>query len=48
MRGLRKAIKRLADPAERERLAAGVAAERERLDWGETLAGYGRLIDSVS
>ena len=48
VRGLRKAIKRLADPAERERLAAGVAAERERLDWSETVAGYANLIDSVS
>ena len=48
VRGLRKAIKRLADPAERERFAAGVAAERERLDWSETVAGYAGLIGSVS
>ena len=48
VRGLRKAIKRLADPAARSELEAGVAAERRRLDWSGTVAGYAGLIDSVS
>jgi 1,2-diacylglycerol 3-alpha-glucosyltransferase len=48
VRGLRKAIKRLADPAARSELEAGVAAERERLDWSRTVAGYASLVESVS
>ena len=48
VRGLRKAIRRLADRDERQRLAAGVAAERERLDWRYTVEGYARLVEAVS
>ncbi len=48
VRDLRKAIKRLADPALREQLRRGALAERERLDWRHTVAGYARLIDLVS
>jgi 1,2-diacylglycerol 3-alpha-glucosyltransferase len=48
VRGLRKAIRRLADPDERARLAAGAAAERERLAWRHTVEGYAGLVESVS
>lgn len=44
---LTAAIERLADPAERERLAAGARATREELSWERTVAGYGALLASL-
>jgi 1,2-diacylglycerol 3-alpha-glucosyltransferase len=43
--GLTVAIDRLADRAERERLAAGARATREELSWSRTVADLGNLID---
>jgi 1,2-diacylglycerol 3-alpha-glucosyltransferase len=42
---LTAAIERLADPDERERLAAGARATREELSWERTVAGYGELVE---
>jgi len=42
---LTAAIERLADPAERERLAAGVAASKKEFDWSRTVADYANLIE---
>ncbi len=41
---LTAAIERLADPAERERLAAGVRATQEELSWERTVEDYDALI----
>jgi 1,2-diacylglycerol 3-alpha-glucosyltransferase len=41
---LTAAIERLADPAERARLAEGAAQTREELSWERTVADYDRLI----
>jgi 1,2-diacylglycerol 3-alpha-glucosyltransferase len=41
---LTAAIERLADPAERERLAAGAQARRAELSWDRTVEDYDRLI----
>jgi glycosyltransferase involved in cell wall biosynthesis len=43
--GLTAAIERLADPAERARLAEGARRTREELSWSRTVADYGALID---
>jgi hypothetical protein len=48
VRGLRRAIKRLADDELRAKLRAGALAERERLDWRHTVEGYRRLVELVS
>jgi len=48
VRGLRKAIKRLADPGLRAELRQGALEQRERLDWRHTVEGYSRLIELVS
>jgi glycosyltransferase involved in cell wall biosynthesis len=48
VRGLRRAIKRLAHDEVRARLRAGAFAERERLDWRHTVRGYERLLELVS
>jgi glycosyltransferase involved in cell wall biosynthesis len=48
IRGLRKAIKRLADPELREQLSRGARSQRERLAWGHTVDGYRRLVELVS
>jgi len=45
---LTAAIERLADPAERERLTAGVQASKEELSWERTVADYGALIDRAA
>jgi glycosyltransferase involved in cell wall biosynthesis len=42
---LTAAIERLADPAERSRLAEGARATREHLSWDRTVAEYGKLIE---
>ncbi len=47
-RGLRKAIKRLADPGLRTELRRGALEQRDRLDWRHTVEGYRGLIDRVS
>jgi 1,2-diacylglycerol 3-alpha-glucosyltransferase len=44
---LREAIERLADPAERERLAAGAREARERLRWERTVEDLGALLDQL-
>ena len=46
--GLTGAIERLADPGERERLAAGARATREELSWSRTVAGYGALFEQAA
>jgi len=43
--GLTAAIERLADPAERARLAEGARRTREELSWSRTVADYSALID---
>jgi 1,2-diacylglycerol 3-alpha-glucosyltransferase len=48
VRDLRRAIRQLAEPAERERLRAGVARKRNELAWRHTVESYARLIQSVS
>ena len=45
---LTAAIERLADPAERERLAAGARASREELAWSRTVADYGALMKQAA
>ncbi|MDQ3102453.1 MAG: glycosyltransferase family 4 protein, partial [Actinomycetota bacterium] len=45
---LTAAIERLADPAERERLAAGARASRERFAWSHAVAAYGTLIEQAA
>jgi 1,2-diacylglycerol 3-alpha-glucosyltransferase len=45
---LTAAIERLADPAERERLAAGALQTREQLSWSRTVADYGRLVERAA
>ena len=45
---LTAAIERLADPAERARLAAGARASREQLGWTHTVAAYGALIEQAA
>jgi 1,2-diacylglycerol 3-alpha-glucosyltransferase len=47
VRGLRRAIRRLADDDLRAELAAGALRERERLDWRHTVEGYRRLLELV-
>lgn len=46
--GLTAAIERLADPAERARLARGAEATREELSWSRTVADYGSLIERAT
>jgi 1,2-diacylglycerol 3-alpha-glucosyltransferase len=49
VRGLTAAIERLADAAERERLAAGAREVREReRDWSQTVRGFGELLERVA
>ena len=48
VRGLRKAIKRLADPGLRAELRRGAVARREELDWRHTVEGYAALIERVA
>ena len=48
IRGLRKAIKRLADHELRAELRRGALEQRERLDWRHTVDGYARLVELVS
>lgn len=45
---LTAAIERLADPAERERLAEGARASREEFTWERTVADYGKLIETAA
>ncbi len=45
---LTAAIERLADPAERERLAAGARASREEFAWERTVADFGALFERVA
>lgn len=45
---LTAAIERLADPAERGRLAEGARETREQLSWSRTVADYGALIDRAT
>ena len=45
---LTDAIERLADPGERERLAAGARASREELSWERTVADYDSLIQQAA
>ncbi len=45
--GLTAAIERLADPAGRERLAAGARATREQLSWARTVEDYGALLAAL-
>ncbi len=47
-RGLRRAIKRLADPGRRAQLRRGALEQRERLAWRHTVEGYRGLVDLVS
>ncbi len=47
-RGLRRAIKRLADPERRAQLRQGALEQRERLAWRHTVEGYRRLVELVS
>jgi glycosyltransferase involved in cell wall biosynthesis len=44
---LRDAIERLADPGERERLAAGAREARKRLRWERTVEDLGALLDRL-
>jgi glycosyltransferase involved in cell wall biosynthesis len=44
---MREAIERLADPGERERLAAGARAARERFRWERTVEDLGALLERV-
>jgi 1,2-diacylglycerol 3-alpha-glucosyltransferase len=48
VRQMKRAISRIRDPELRARLRDGALAERERLDWRHTVAGYARLIEMVS
>jgi 1,2-diacylglycerol 3-alpha-glucosyltransferase len=48
VRDMKRAIRRIRDPDLRARLRAGALAERDRLDWRHTVAGYARLIEMVS
>jgi 1,2-diacylglycerol 3-alpha-glucosyltransferase len=48
VRGLRKAIRALADDDLRAELGAGALRERERLDWRHTVDGYAGLIEMVA
>jgi 1,2-diacylglycerol 3-alpha-glucosyltransferase len=45
---LSAAIERLADPAERERLAGGARRTREELSWSRTVADYGALFERAA
>jgi glycosyltransferase involved in cell wall biosynthesis len=45
---LTAAIERLADAAERERLAGGARASREALAWSKTVADYGALFERAA
>ncbi|MFN8152635.1 MAG: hypothetical protein U0R24_16125, partial [Solirubrobacterales bacterium] len=42
------AIERLADPAERARLADGARASREELSWSRTVTDYAALIERAA
>lgn len=46
--GLTAAIERLADPAKRERLAAGARRSREHFSWDRTVADYNALIECAA
>ncbi len=48
VRQMKRAIGRMRDPELRAQLRDGALAERERLDWRHTVAGYARLIEMVS
>jgi 1,2-diacylglycerol 3-alpha-glucosyltransferase len=48
VRGLRKAIKRLADDDLRAKLRKGALEQRERLAWRHTVEGYRGLVELVS
>ena len=47
VRALRRAIAALADPGLRAELRAGALAQRERLSWRHTVAGYAGLLELV-
>jgi len=48
VRGLRRAIERLARPEVLKELSAGALRERERLAWRHTVEGYRQLVELVS